>query len=325
MLWSIAVVWMGIPNALFLSGHAWFELEDPMVVASVGVLAGLVCGGYARCRVKCRQVGGKLRKGLVFCAALILVACVWFGWTIERANKQRQTVAWVQKSGGTVRYGHQEDALPKPGPDWFRDILGIDFFDHVVRVSVDYGDGDIEIEDASDVSPLARLRRLKVLRLRNTRATNLTSLAKLTDLTDLDLTGTSVSDVMPLAGLPSLKMLDLTGTRVTDVSPLGSCPSLWSLRLNGCGQLTEVSGLRNASSLRTLQLNGCRQLTHVSGLGDCYSLHFLELSMCSRLTDVPPLPKLRQLQTLNLRGTPVSEEAVEKLRKTLPAWCPIEY
>ena len=26
VLWSIAVVWMGIPNALFLSGHAWFEL-----------------------------------------------------------------------------------------------------------------------------------------------------------------------------------------------------------------------------------------------------------------------------------------------------------
>ena len=56
-------------------------------------------------------------------------SCVWLGWKIERARKQREAVAWVQELGGELSCDSES-----PGPQWLRKRLGRHFFDDVVRV-----------------------------------------------------------------------------------------------------------------------------------------------------------------------------------------------
>ncbi len=135
-----------------------------------------------------------LRFTLSSLLLLMLVVCVGLGWKVDRVRKQREAVTWVQKLGGSVSYDYQTDdnfkALPNaepPGPKWLMKLLGIDFFDDVVRVKL------LQVTQVSDVTPLLGL----------------------TSVERLDLDGTQVSDVTPLAGLTSLKWLDLGGTPVS--------------------------------------------------------------------------------------------------------------
>ncbi len=60
---------------------------------------------------------------------VLTVACVWFGWQVNRANRQRKAVAWVLDIGGAVKYDYEVDDagsyIPdaKPtGPEWLRDL-----------------------------------------------------------------------------------------------------------------------------------------------------------------------------------------------------------
>ena len=122
---------------------------------------------------------------------VLTIFCVWLSWKVERARKQREVVAWVQEMGGSVHYGYElydntvflPNAKP-PGPEWLRNLLGIDYFGDVRCVFLDGS-------EVSDVSPLAELTNLEVLHL----------------------TDTSVSDVTPLFGLTSLEVLNLYRTR----------------------------------------------------------------------------------------------------------------
>ncbi len=73
-----------------------------------------------------------------FLVVLTLV-CVWFGWQVNQANRQRKAVAWVLEMGGSVQYDYEVDdfgntiADAKPtSPEWLRD-----FYDQVVRVHLE--------------------------------------------------------------------------------------------------------------------------------------------------------------------------------------------
>ena len=69
ILWSIAVASVTIPNEFVRFGNAWFK--DPLVVTCVGLLAGLVCGGYAKLKIRRTQVRANLRIALVYCVPLV--------------------------------------------------------------------------------------------------------------------------------------------------------------------------------------------------------------------------------------------------------------
>ncbi len=95
---------------------------------------------------------------------VLTFVCVWFGWQVNRANRQRQAVAWVLEMGGAVSYdcevddygNHITDAKPTT-PEWLRD-----FYDQVVFV------GLINTQ-VSDLTPLANLNSLEWLDLSGTQ------------------------------------------------------------------------------------------------------------------------------------------------------------
>ncbi len=95
---------------------------------------------------------------------VLTIVCVWFGWQVNRANRQRQAVAWVLEIGGSVKYDYEVDdkgntiADAKPtSPEWLPD-----FYDQVVYV---YLTG----MPVSDLTPLANLKSLERLYLWDTR------------------------------------------------------------------------------------------------------------------------------------------------------------
>jgi Leucine-rich repeat (LRR) protein len=143
---------------------------------------------------------------------VMLVVCVTLAWKVEKAKKQREAVAWVQESGGSVSYDYEFDDARKrvpnpqpPGPKWLRELVGIDYFDDVVQVRQDK-------LPHNDITPLAGL----------------------TSLVWLDLRGTQVSDVTPLAGLTTLNILSLQKTQVSEEDykklqeALPKCNITWS-------------------------------------------------------------------------------------------------
>jgi hypothetical protein len=99
-----------------------------------------------------------LRFSLRTLLVVMLVVCVTLGWKVEKTRKQRETVAWVQQSGGRVIYDNDDLDSQPPGPKWLRKQLGRDFFDEVVHVRF----YNIQV---SDVTPLAGLSNLVKLDL----------------------------------------------------------------------------------------------------------------------------------------------------------------
>ena len=94
---------------------------------------------------------------------LLTLVCVWFGWQVNRVNRQRKAVAWVLQMDGSVVYDSQYDdegntiADAKPtSPEWLRD-----FYHQVVDVTFP----DTQV---SNLTPLANLKSLERLTLYNT-------------------------------------------------------------------------------------------------------------------------------------------------------------
>ena len=95
---------------------------------------------------------------------VLTLVCVWFGWQVNRGNRQRKAVAWVEQMGGFVSYDYEVDdegnaiADTKPtSPEWLRD-----FYDQVVVV-------DLSGSQVSDLTPLANLKSLQELYLWHTQ------------------------------------------------------------------------------------------------------------------------------------------------------------
>jgi hypothetical protein len=133
---------------------------------------------------------------------LVTVFAVWLGVLVHPINKQKQVVAWVRDQKGEFYYDFEwdhetgapiEDATP-PGPDWLRDLIGIDYFADVVMVDLS-GTGN------PDVTPLLELESLQVLDLSFTPVSDLTPLSGMQRLRYLDLAHSSVSNLTPLSGL----------------------------------------------------------------------------------------------------------------------------
>ncbi|MCH7725471.1 MAG: hypothetical protein IH991_03155 [Planctomycetes bacterium] len=106
---------------------------------------------------------------------LLTVFCVWLGLLAYRVNKQKEAVQWVRDHRGKVYYDFQwdevkessiDDAEP-PGPDWLRNLIGVDYFSDVAYVYIPSAKVD-------DIGPLRDLTDLRV-----------------------DLSGTQVSDLSP--------------------------------------------------------------------------------------------------------------------------------
>jgi len=113
---------------------------------------------------------------------IMVLLCFLFalaGVKIREAEKQKEIVEWVEENGGMVYYDFQFDAtgtaIPNaqpPGPDWSRNLMGIDFFCNVEEVSFFpplrmgifgklQSDSSLRNFDANELTPLQSLPFLK--------------------------------------------------------------------------------------------------------------------------------------------------------------------
>ncbi len=246
-----------------------------------------------------------LRFSLRAMLVMLTVFCVWLGVQVNRANKQKAAVRWLEENGGRVRYDWQFDRddqrngnTEPPGPIWLRQQIGDEYFQSVRFVRLNEG-------EAHDLSPLANLTELRTLTVHNNPGRfnsllwlglsdlDLSPVSNLSELKVLRLSRAPVHDLSPVASLTKLIVLDLDSTQVSDISPLARLNKLELLYLSGT-QVSDLSPLRNLVNLTELRLNK------------------------TPISDLSPLANLAKLKSLDLTRTPVTTEQVSKLRNTLP-------
>jgi hypothetical protein len=169
-----------------------------------------------------------LRTLLVVLTAL----CLLLGYKVRHVQQQQAAVAWVQQMHGVVTYDFEVNGsgapvpyAQPPGPNWLRQLIGVDYFASVVGVN-------LTNPLVNDVTPLATLLSLKELCVQNT----------------------AVSDLSPLAKLTRLERLRLISTPVTDVSMVPTLTKLRALRLGYC-RITSLSALTRVRELKKLELH----------------------------------------------------------------------
>jgi hypothetical protein len=151
-------------------------------------------------------------RGLI---VLVLVVGVGLGWLVRSARIQREAVAAIKNTGGSVAYNWTFDkgriirnASPW-APRWLVNFLGVDYFGHVTAVRL------VTSTTKTD-EPIVQLRRL-------------------TQLQRLDLQSMSISDadLSHLRGLTTLSELNLYVTRITDagLANIHALTNLSKLRL----------------------------------------------------------------------------------------------
>ncbi len=179
-------------------------------VASVGVATLVMLGWFGVALVFGRRFQFSIRSLLVL-VVVVALPCSWLAVEMKKASEQKEAVETVETccwdvlpddGPRQVTYDYEVDCkigsgtfylyYPEmPGPNWLRDLLGKDFFTHVVELHL----SDSQFPDA-----------------------NLRCLAGFSHLQDLDLSRTLVADegVQNLTGLLELERLYLTDTKITD-------------------------------------------------------------------------------------------------------------
>ena len=294
----------------------------------------------------------RLRFRLRTLLLLITVASIWMAFRVERANNQKVMVEQVLELGGNVTFEHEIDDVatrtrpttPRPpGPAWIRALLGDHYFFQVA---------DVSLHDATDehlaaigklseirrvqlsgtftdegISSLKDMRDVEVLILSDCRVTGRglrhlrdcsklrwlslkgmpfdaeasAHLTRLTSLTDIDVRGLDVTAefIANVAQLPNLENLDLSETSIAD---------------------RELRGIAPLKRLRYLHIEG----THVKGqaFADLPNLKNLR-SLFAEDSDmddaaIPHLLGLTRLRNLELKGTSITANGLERLRGGLP-------
>ena len=215
-------------------------------------------------------------RGLVI---LVLVVGAGLGWIVHGAHVQRDSVAAIQRAGGTALYDWQfkdGKAVRNGKPSvltWLVERIGADYFHNVTYVAL-FGSRSADDEvshlkwltnvqtlvlsgaNVSDtgLKNLKGLVRLKSLNLRGTKVTDagIAQLRGLSSLDELDLSMTKITDagLVHLRGLRSLKVLSLSMTRITDAGlvhlrGLTSLQRLW-LRSAKVARNSSLGELRDA-------------------------------------------------------------------------------
>ena len=250
-----------------------------------------------------RRFQFRLRTLFVF-MTLVCCGAGWLSFRLRQGRQQRDAVNTVERLGGSVSYDYENVSmhfgprLPKPGPEWLRNLLGDEFFTEP--------DGFFHIGESAtddDLVLIGTQKRLQFLELSGTRVTDegLIHLQALSDLYRLTLSGTQIGGegLWQLRRLRKLGFLDLTDTQVTDEALRNLCPLVRLDRLELSGtQVTDagVADLRPLTRLSCLFLNN----TQVSDEG------------------LLLLRGQRHLTFLAVRGTKVTAQGCRELQAAMP-------
>jgi hypothetical protein len=193
----------------------------------------------------------RLRISLRATMLAIVVLGLWLGWQVNRARRQREAVAAIQRYGGWVHYDYEfVNGTLTPGrspraPGWLRRLLGDEFFQEVRQVSLVYDDStgkrfdNRNVRACDEILALAsRLPGLEILLLKETQATDkgLRHIGKMTGLEELfiwDATSVTDAGVGHLRSLQNLKKVHISKSKLTDrgLALLGGLPSIRELSL----------------------------------------------------------------------------------------------
>jgi len=246
-------------------------------------------------------------RGLI---VLVLVIGAGLGWIVRSARIQRDAVAAIESTGGSVEYDWHENANGETWPPgWLVDRIGVHFCLHVTHVFI------ADSATNREMVQVRRLSQLQYLNLSNTMITDagLTDLNKLTSLRELHLS-TRITDVglVQLEGLNSLRELNLENSKITDAGlvHMNGLKSLRRLNLDNT-QITDAGlvHLRGLSSLQDLCLRDTKitddGLAHLKGLNN---LRELDLGM-TVVTDagLVHLKGLKSLETLYIPATNITD------------------
>ncbi len=101
-------------------------------------------------------------KTFLVLVTLFCVLMAFLGSLVFRVNKQKEAVQWVQDYRGIVYYDFEWDPedgrideAKLPGPDWLRELIGLDYLADVVVV--EFWDNGTQV---SDLKPLRKLPQL---------------------------------------------------------------------------------------------------------------------------------------------------------------------
>ena len=188
---------------------------------------------------------------------LVTVLCIWLGFQVNAAHRQKEAVAAIQKAGGYVLFDYQitrggaimANASP-PGPGWLRKFIGEDYFRKVKNVNLS------ETTTESGFSQLALLPDLDVLALEDTQIIDLKS-GKKRPLQTSDLVV-----IEHLTGLRELRMSDINGSGWLTDDSLKHIQNLMNLEilwLRNCSVTDAgLQYLKGLTKLRYIDLHGTK-------------------------------------------------------------------
>jgi Leucine Rich repeat len=201
-----------------------------------------------------QEIPTRKRRWFQFSLRALMIAvtllCVAMSVVSSQASRQRRAVERIKAVHGIVDYGYQLDAELRPrtddpaapGPDWLRNLIGIDYFATATAVRVNLGSDEL----LAAAGELPHLRLLQVACISNVSDRGLEHIEGLAELETLYLASNTITN----AGLEQLKGMT----------------HLHSLYLRGTGMAVTDAGLtpiKGLTQLRTLSLVG----THVSAAG----------------------------------------------------------
>ena len=215
---------------------------------------------HAAERPGCRPWRRYLRFSVRALIVVVVVIGCCVGWLARGVRIQREAVAAIRKNSGDVWYDWEwrNGRFIRGGkpwaPRWLVDFMGIDYFGHVVWVSLP----NTTSSTMERVGRLDRLRQLSILKSPNIDA-DLAHLRGLTELTELNLgcSDSTLPNLVRLKGMAKLTKLALASFRVTD---------------SGMAQLESLGGLT------ALDLG-------LTGLTDAGLEHLKGMTKLSRLAD----------------------------------------
>jgi hypothetical protein len=196
---------------LFLSGlFKWFPFNErkgwtvliAVGVVGLAVVVMLIWGLVCLCLRRRFQFGV---RSLVAFLVVVSVPLGWFAWEVQKARRQREAVAAINRAGGLVFCDHSVPLGWKHEPEtpaWARHLLGDHFFCDAVKTSwgkinTIFGSHSLSIRVVED---------------------DLLLLKNLTELRELTLHGDCITDARleHLRGLTNLKTISIRSTKVTD-------------------------------------------------------------------------------------------------------------
>ncbi len=209
-----------------------------------------------------------VRLSLRASMGLVLVLGGALGWVVRRATVQRDAVAAIRATGGTVGYdrglirtiylyGEQHAPFQPPPSDWWRwvdDGLGLDYLWTVKMVSLGPGTTDATMAHVGRLDQLEELDAPRGDELSNDGLVHLRSLPKLRGFALHRSRGVTGAGLVHLAGSLGLERLHFGHNPVSDVDMIHvrGLVNLRLLRFYAADGITDL-GLRRLSGLSRLR------------------------------------------------------------------------